>query len=144
MLASIFWNILGLLIQVVGAFMCIRSFVFATPKVITDALASIHGNRLRDRDLNRNQFLDGLIRQSFDAQNGFTMIIIGALIQAVCSLFVCLQTSRVSIAGVIISYVCVPIVLWVVATKVSLRRRQKAQRLISAANSAQGAEGVSL
>ena len=127
MLCSTFWNILGLWIQVIGGFVCIRSFVLTNPKAIAKALASIHGNRLRDRNLDTNQFLDSLIRQSFDAQNGFAMIIVGAVVQAISSLFTSLQTTKVSVVTVVITYIALSLVLWSVAKKISFWRRRKAQ-----------------
>ncbi len=137
MLGSIFWNVLGLFIQVIGAFMCIQSFVFTTPKAIADALASIHGNRLRDRNLDTNRFLDSLVRQSLDAQNGFAMIIVGALVQAISSLFTHIQTTKVSVVVVVISYVAVLLILWFGARKISSWRRKRAQQSISATASNQ-------
>ena len=128
MLCSTFLNVLGLLIQVTGAFMCIQSFVLTNPEAIANVLASIHGNRLRDRNLDTNQFLDSLIRQSFDAQNGFAMIIGGALVQAISSLFTCLQTTKVSIVVVVITYITLPLVFWSVAKKIGFWRRRRAQR----------------
>ncbi len=135
MICSIFWNVLGLLIQVTGAFMCIQSFVITKPKVIADALATIHGNRLRDKNLDSNRFLDSLIRQSFDAQNGFAVIILGALIQAVSSLFTHLQSMRVSLIVALITCFAVPFVLWFTAKKVSGWRRNKAKIMLSSSAS---------
>jgi uncharacterized membrane protein YbhN (UPF0104 family) len=130
MIGSIFWNILGLLIQVLGAGMCLQSFVIATPKVIADALADIHGNRLRDRNLDSNRFLDTLIRQSFDAQGGFFVIILGAMIQAVSSLFTPLYSTQVSWVVALVVYCTVLPAIWFAHRAVSRWRRNRAKRLL--------------
>jgi hypothetical protein len=127
MIASAFCNVLGLFVEVLGGGMCIWSLVITSPEIIADALRDIHGNRLRARNLDSNRFLDGLVRQSFEAQGGFATIIFGAVIQAIPSLFPCLQTYHVSKTVALITGIAVLSMIFSALRRINNWRRNRAR-----------------
>src|SRR5216683_7345057 len=119
MLCSTFWSLLGLLLQAVGAFICIQSFIFTNPKALAAALRSIHGSRISDRNLDKNLFLDSLVRQSLDAQGGFAIIIMGSVLQGVSTLFTQLYLWKIWFKPAVVLLVFVPPLGWLVAKNIS-------------------------
>jgi len=123
-----FFAILGLLTEMLGAFILIKSNLFTNPTKLQEALRSIHGNRIRDKDLDRNKFLNNLLLQSLEAQAGFIILIIGLMFQVlgilignICSLSVLLSVIII-IAFLLFLYIC--------AAKINKRRRKKAKQCL--------------
>jgi len=78
---SIPFSVGGLIIEIVGVYLVIKSFLFSTPKNLKEILDTLHGNKLRDPDIDRNKFLKFLIQQSIEAQSGLIVLVAGLIMQ---------------------------------------------------------------
>jgi hypothetical protein len=101
--------------------------MIASPEAIAIALGDIHGNRLRERDLDSNRFLDGLVRQSFEAQGGFATIIFGVVIQAIPNLFPSLQVYQISKGIALITCIAVLFMIYITLRRSNNWRRNRAR-----------------
>ena len=78
-----FISILGMFIEIVGAYYLAYSFLNVSPKELFSDLRSIMGNRIKEIDLDKNHFFDSLVKQSIEARSGFFWLMIGLSINIV-------------------------------------------------------------
>jgi uncharacterized membrane protein len=79
-------NSIGLIIELVGAYFVVSEVFSTEPNQINSILRTIMGNRINDKDLDKNKFLASLIREALGIKYGFILVIIGVVFQLVSTL----------------------------------------------------------
>lgn len=123
---NVFFSILGLLTEMFGAFILIKSNLLTNHKKLQEVLSSIHGNRIREKDLDKNLFLNNLLCQSLEAQSGFIVLIIGLVFQTLGILIQNICSFPLLIGLIIIAIFL--FLLYLCVHRINKKRREKAKK----------------